>query len=109
MENGSVHANGTGMNLKRSYQENPVATFHGVVKRIVRVPGAKEKVEIVIQGADDLYREIRVPNLLQNVAGEQVQLQPGTDVAIIVVALASKGPPLATQVNMADGANGKFA
>jgi len=44
------------------------ATLHGVADKIKSAlgPAQPEKLQITLQGADDLYREIRVPNRLQH-------------------------------------------
>jgi hypothetical protein len=36
-----------------------------------------EKAEIAIDGADDLYREIRIQNALTNESGDEVRLKAG--------------------------------
>lgn len=46
-------------------------------------PSVPEMVEIVIQGADDLYREIRIENALQNKRGEQLQLKKGARLELV--------------------------
>lgn len=55
--------------------ENPAVTLPGVVEKFVKPmpPYEPEKVQIAIQGGDDLYREIRVVNALENSAGEKVR------------------------------------
>lgn len=52
--------------------EKTAVTLPGVVEKIVKpiTPGEPEKAQIAIQGADNLYREIRVENTLKNAAGE---------------------------------------
>jgi hypothetical protein len=62
--------------------EKPAVTLPGVVEKIVKpiTPNEPEKGQIAIQGADDLYREIRVENTLENAAGEKVRLKPGAEV-----------------------------
>jgi hypothetical protein len=70
--------------------EKPAVTLPGVVERIVKpiTPSEPEKAQIVIQGADDLYREIRVENTLANAAGEKVRLKPGAEVDVTIEAPA---------------------
>ena len=62
----------------------------GVVEKIVKpiAPSEPEKAQIVIQGADHLYREIRVENTLENAAGEKVRLKPGAEVDVTIEAPA---------------------
>ncbi len=47
-------------------------------------PGSSEpeKAQITVEGADHLYRELRVPNKLVDEDGNKVKLQPGTEVEI---------------------------
>ena len=70
--------------------ENPAITLPGVVEKIVKPinPKEPEKAQISIQGADDLYKEIRVENTLENAAGEKVRLKPGAEVDVTIEAPA---------------------
>jgi hypothetical protein len=45
-----------------------------------------EKAEIAIHEADDLYREIRVENVVTDENGEKAKLKPGSEVDVIVEA-----------------------
>ena len=49
-------------------------------------PGEPEKAEISIEEADDLYREVRVENVLTDENGEKVRLKPGAEVDVILEA-----------------------
>ncbi len=49
-------------------------------------PGEPEKAEISIEEADDLYREVRVENVLTDEDGEKVRLKPGAEVDVILEA-----------------------
>lgn len=53
--------------------EKPAITLPAVVEKILKpiTPNEPEKAQIAIQGADDLYREIRIENSLENSAGEK--------------------------------------
>lgn len=68
--------------------EKPAVTLSGVVEKIVKpiTPNEPEKAQIAIQGADDLYKEIRVENTLENAAGEKVRLKPGAEVDVTIEA-----------------------
>jgi len=70
--------------------EKPAVVLPGVVEKIVKpiAPGEPEKAQIAIQGADDLYREIRVENTLENTAGEKVRLKTGAEVDVTIEATA---------------------
>jgi len=68
--------------------EKPAVTLPAVVEKIVKPfnPSEPEKAQIAIQGADHLYREIRVENTLKNAAGEKVRLKPGAEVDVTIEA-----------------------
>jgi hypothetical protein len=66
--------------------EKPSVTLPGVVEKIIE-PAEKdgpEKAQISIEGADDLYREIRIENTLSNENGEEVRLKRGAEVDVKV-------------------------
>ena len=76
--------------------EVPTVTLSGVVQKIVKSVGSEaEKAEIAIQGAEDLYKEIRIDNALVNASGETVPMKPGTEVDVTIVArdTPAKKPP----------------
>jgi predicted NBD/HSP70 family sugar kinase len=62
--------------------------LHGTVEKIIKplTPSQPEKAQIGIDGADDLYREIRVENIVTDENGQKDRLQAGTKVAVIVEA-----------------------
>jgi hypothetical protein len=68
--------------------EKPTVTLPGTVQKIIPSPDPNipEKAEITIEGADDLYKEIRVENKLTNEKGNEVQLKQGAEVDITVQA-----------------------
>jgi len=47
---------------------------------------APEKAQIDIQEADELYKEIRVENVVTDENGEKAKLKPGTEVDVIIEA-----------------------
>ena len=49
-------------------------------------PGKPEKAQISVDGADDLYREIRVENTLQDASGKEVELKAGAEVDVTIEA-----------------------
>ena len=63
----------------------------GTVQKIVKPisPNDPEKAQIDVQGADDLYREIRIENEVTDDQGNKAQLKPGADVDVIVEADSS--------------------
>jgi hypothetical protein len=48
--------------------------------------GEPEKAQIGIEGADHLYREIRVPNRLTDANGQKVTLKEGAEVEVTIEA-----------------------
>lgn len=56
-------------------------------------PSEPEKAQIGIEGADHLYREIRVENTLQDENGKQVALKPGAQVDVTIEADVSDTRP----------------
>ncbi len=61
----------------------------GKVQRVIKPhPGSNEpeKAQIAVEGADHLYRELRVPNKLTDEEGNTVKLQPGTEVEVKIEA-----------------------
>src|SRR6202166_5296964 len=68
--------------------KKPKTTKPGVVQKIIepRVPHEPEMAEIAIEGADHLYREIRIENALEDDKGKPVKLKPGAQVEVTVEA-----------------------
>jgi hypothetical protein len=71
-----------------SEAEKPSVTLPGTVEKIIPPmhPGQPEKAQIGIEGADDLYREVRVENTLEDGDGRQVALKPGAQVNVTIAA-----------------------
>lgn len=69
-------------------KKRPKTTRPGTVQKIVKsiYPGEPEKAQIVVEGADHLYRELRVENTLTDEKGHEVSLKEGADVEVIVEA-----------------------
>jgi uncharacterized protein YfaS (alpha-2-macroglobulin family) len=63
----------------------------GTVQKLIKPPspGDPEKVQIEVNEADDLYREIRVENELSDENGEKVRLKQGAEVDVVVEADSS--------------------
>ena len=68
--------------------EKPSVTLPGKVEKIVPgiVPAMPDKAQIAVEGADHLYREIRVENTLQDENGKPVSLKPGAEVEVTIEA-----------------------
>ena len=60
----------------------------GFVEKIIKpiFPGQHEKAQIVVEGADDLYREIRIENSLEDENGRKVKLKEHAHVEVVVEA-----------------------
>ena len=60
----------------------------GTVERVIKpaVPSEPEKAQIGIEGADPLYREIRIENVVTDERGEKASLKPGAKVDVVVEA-----------------------
>jgi hypothetical protein len=73
--------------------EKPSTTLPATVEKIIKpiAPGEPEKAQIAVEGADHLYRELRIENTLIDENGHKVQLKQGADIAVTVEA-----PPEAT-------------
>jgi hypothetical protein len=71
---------------------NAAVTLPATVERIIPANGQEpEKAQVAVEGADDLYREIRVENSLQDPAGHLVAMKEGAEVEVTIEA-----PPEAT-------------
>jgi uncharacterized protein YfaS (alpha-2-macroglobulin family) len=68
--------------------ENPSAKLPAKVEKIIKspFPSIPEKAEIAVEGADDLYREIRIENSLTDENGNEVRLKEGEKVEVTVEA-----------------------
>ena len=68
--------------------EKSSVTLPGKVEKII--PGVKslipEKAQIAVEGAEHLYKEIRVENTLKDENGNDVSLKPGAKVEVTVEA-----------------------
>lgn len=69
---------------------NPSTTLTGTVEKIIksRVSSEPERAQIVVEGADHLYRELRIENALIDASGNRVYLKPGAKVQLTVEAEA---------------------
>jgi hypothetical protein len=64
------------------------ATKPGRVQKVIKPIHADipEKAEIAVEGADDLYKEIRIENTLEDEQGREVKLKEGAKVDVVVEA-----------------------
>jgi uncharacterized protein YfaS (alpha-2-macroglobulin family) len=63
-------------------------TLPGTVEKIIPAVGevVPEKAQIQVEGADELYREIRIENKLQDPEGKPVSLKKGDEVDVTIEA-----------------------
>jgi hypothetical protein len=66
----------------------PSAVLPGIVQAIIKPPhaGEPQKAQIAIDGADDLYRQIRINNTLKDENGDEVSLKLGAPVRVTIKA-----------------------
>jgi hypothetical protein len=69
-------------------KKKPKTTKPGTVEKIIAspFPQVPEKAEITIEGADHLYQEIRIENVLKDEKGKMVKLKEGAQVEVTVEA-----------------------
>jgi hypothetical protein len=64
-------------------------TLSGRVEKVIPphpFSSEPEKAQIAVEGADHLYREIRVPNVLEDDRGQKVKLKEGAEVDVKIEA-----------------------
>lgn len=68
--------------------EKSSVTLPGTVEKVIEptFPGEPEKAQIAVEGADDLYREIRIENTLKTEDGVELSLKKGAEVEVTVEA-----------------------
>jgi hypothetical protein len=84
--------------------EKPSVTLPGKVEKIIPgvVPAMPDKAQIAVEGADDLYKEIRVENTLQDENGKPVSLKPGAEVEVTIEAEKQATEPKVDPKHTAD-------
>ena len=62
--------------------------LRGTVEKIIKPikPSMPEKAQIIIEEADELYREIRIDNVVKDEQGKEAQLKPGANVDVVLEA-----------------------
>jgi hypothetical protein len=68
------------LNLGLRYELDPPP--YNSQGRIVKHPAVPERAQIAVEGADHLYREIRIENTLKTSDGETVTLEEGDEVKV---------------------------
>jgi hypothetical protein len=73
---------------QKSSDDKATVTLTGTVDKIIPpiLPGKPEKAQISVNVADELYREIRVENTLEDADGKKVSLKKGAEVEVTIEA-----------------------
>ena len=74
--------------------------FPGRVEKVIHptpYSGEPEKAQITVEGADHLYKEIRVPNRLVDDSGQDVKLKQGSEVDVTIEAEPTKSTEAGTK------------
>jgi len=68
--------------------EKATVTLPATVEKVIPAirPTDPDKVQISVEGAEELYREIRVENVLQDEDGNAVALKEGAEVEVTIAA-----------------------
>jgi hypothetical protein len=84
---------------EESPTEKPSVTLPGTVEQVIPspYPGMPEKAQIAIEGAEDLYQQIRIDNTLTDKRGDKVGLKKGADVEVTVEAEPGATTPKPTR------------
>jgi hypothetical protein len=73
---------------KSNASDKPSTTLPATVEKIIRSPspGMPEKAQLAVEGADHLYRELRIENALTDENGDKVRLKQGSEVQVTIEA-----------------------
>ncbi len=68
--------------------DKPSTTLPATVEKIIKspYPDVPEKAQIAVEGADHLYRELRIENTLIDENGGKVHLKKGAEVEVTIEA-----------------------
>jgi hypothetical protein len=73
------------VSVKNGRKKRASTNLPGTVEKVIKPhpgSGEPEKAQIAVEGADHLYREIRIPNKLADEDGNNVKLKEGTEVEV---------------------------
>ncbi len=75
--------------------DKPSTTLPATVEKIIQSPSPNvpEKAQIAVEGADHLYRELRIENTLTDENGEKVRLKQGAEVEVTIEAESNATTP----------------
>ena len=68
--------------------KKPSITLLAVVEKVIpgMDPHIPEKAQLLVEGADHLYKEVRIENTLEDADGKKVSLKPGAHVDVTIEA-----------------------
>ena len=68
--------------------DKPSTTLPATVEKVIKSPSPDmpDKAQLAVEGADHLYRELRIENTLVDENGKKVQLKPGAEVEVTIAA-----------------------
>lgn len=74
--------------MTKKTAERPSVILPGTVEKVIESPhpSMPEKAEIAVEGADELYQEIRIDNTLTDEQGDEVRLKKGARVEVTIEA-----------------------
>jgi hypothetical protein len=77
-----------GGSTKKREKTKATVKLPGTVEKIIltQYSSEPEKAEISVNGADPLYKEIRIENTLQDEEGKEVGLKPGAQIEVTIEA-----------------------
>ena len=72
--------------------EQPSVTMPGTVDKIIRSPHSRrpEKAQVVVDGADHRFRNLRIENTFTDEHGDDVKLKKGARVEVTIAAKDAK-------------------
>jgi hypothetical protein len=75
--------------------DKPSITLPATVEKIIKspFPSTPEKAQLAVEGADHLYRELRIDNTLTDENGGKVRLKQGAEVEVTIEAEAAATIP----------------
>ena len=75
--------------------KKPTTTLPATVEKIIKPisPREPEKAQISVEGADHLYKELRIDNTLTDEKGDEVRLKQGAEVEVTIQAESDATTP----------------
>lgn len=81
-------ANGKKRTTRKAASKTATVTLPATVEKIIPsiLPELPEKAQVAVEGAEPLYKELRVENTLKRKTGEEVGLKEGAEVQVTIEA-----------------------